>query len=246
VTHPPSALITGASRGIGYGIARHLAELGWALTLNARDEVRLLEVQTELSGLGGRVQIAVGDMADELFPDSLVRQHAKAYQVMNALVLAAGVGTSAPLEGYPLHRFDKQFSVNVRAPFALISKAIPLLRAAATEDRDRGGRIIALSSLESQFPGNGLSAYGASKAALTSLIRSVNIEQNPYGITASAIAPAFVDTDMSAWTAESIDSASMIRVEDVVKVVDLILSLSPNAVVSEFVIDRVGAEPYQA
>lgn len=78
--------------------------------------------------------------------------HASAYGSINALVLAAGVGSAAPIAGYPMRRFDKQFAVNIRAPFGLVGQALPLLRAGATALPDRGGRIIALSSMEGLYP----------------------------------------------------------------------------------------------
>ncbi|MCW2604435.1 MAG: putative 3-oxoacyl-[acyl-carrier-protein] reductase, partial [Pseudonocardiales bacterium] len=65
-------------------------------------------------------------------------------------------------------------------------------------------RIVALSSIEGVFPESGLAAYGASKAALISLIRSINVEENGNGVLATAISPAFVATELSAWATESV------------------------------------------
>ena len=172
-----SALVTGASRGIGHGIARHLASQGWSLTVNARDRDRLRNVADELTQLGATVTTVDGDMAEEATLDAAVAAHAQAYGSINALVLAAGVGTAGPIDGYPARRLDKQFAVNFRAPFVLVARSLPLLRAGAAADPDRGGRIIALSSIEGTYPEPGLAAYGASKAALISLMKSVNAEE---------------------------------------------------------------------
>jgi 3-oxoacyl-[acyl-carrier protein] reductase len=242
----PSALVTGASRGIGYGIAKRLAAQGWSLTINARAPEQLRAVQAELESIGGQVRAFPGDMSDDAALDPLVDFHAEVHRGMNALVLAAGMGTVGAIDGYPLARFDKQLRVNLRAPFALISRSLPLLLASAREDPQRGGRIIALASIEGVYPEPGLSAYGVSKAALISLMRSVNIEYGSSGITATAISPAFVNTDMSAWLSDKIPQETMIEVADVVKVVDLILTLSPNAVLPHIVINRGGASPYNA
>jgi 3-oxoacyl-[acyl-carrier protein] reductase len=242
----PSALITGASRGIGLGIARQLASQGWSLTINARSAERLDPVTAELVALGGDVHSFAGDMADEQSLSALVDDHGATYGTMNALILAAGVGSAAPLDGYPMSRLDKQLAVNVRAPFVLVSKSLPLLRAGAQLDPARGGRIIALTSIEGVYPEPGLSAYGLSKAALMSLMRSVNIEYGSVGVTASAVSPGFVDTEMSAWTTDTVPAETMIRVADVVKVVELILSVSATTVLPHIVMNRGGASPYQA
>ena len=157
----------------------------------------------------------------------------------------AGVGSSGPLVGYPMRRFDKQLAVNLRSPFAFLAAALPHLRAGATALPEHGGRVVALASLEGVHPEQGLAAYGASKAALISLIRSVNAEESANGITASAISPGYVDTDMSAWVSRTIPAGSMLTVEDVVKAVDLVLTLSRNAVLPHLVINRVAAGAYE-
>ncbi len=242
----PSALITGSSRGIGHGIAALLAAQQWSLTLSARNAEQLAVVKADFEQLGATVQVVAADVADPDAAQTLTDAHRAAHGTMNALILASGVGSAAPIENYPMRRFDKQFAVNVRAPFELVSKALPLLRAGAQADPARGGRIVALSSIEGSYPQDGLSAYGASKAALISLVKSINIEEGGHGITASAISPAFVDTDMSAWVAETIPPETMITVSDVVKVVELILTLSPRAVLPHVIINRAGASAYHA
>lgn len=243
---PPSALITGASRGIGHGVARLLASRGWALTIAARDAARLEVVKRELGDLGGTVQAVAGDVADEAAVDALVARHGQTHGQLNALILAAGVGSAGSIDGYPMRRFDKQIAVNVRAPFAIVGRALPLLRAGAAAQPDRGGRIVALASVEGVYPETGLSAYAAAKAALISLVRSINLEQGPHGVVATAISPGFVDTDMSAWTTDTIPAEQMLPVSDIVKVVDLVLSLSRTAVLPHILINRAGASAYHA
>jgi 3-oxoacyl-[acyl-carrier protein] reductase len=242
----PSALVTGASRGIGQAITLHLARRGWALTLVARDADRLTEVRDEAASLGGDVQVVAADLAREGAVREVVSSHQAGYGSLNALVLAAGVGSAGPVAGYPMHRFDKQIAVNTRAPFEMIGTALPLLREGARSRPERGGRIIALASIEGLFPDAGLAAYAASKAALLSLVASVNLEEVDSGVTATAISPAFVATQMSEWATDRIPADSMIPVEDIVKVVDLVLSLSPAAVLPNVVLNRAGAGPYQA
>lgn len=242
----PNALVTGASRGIGYGIARQLAEQHWDLTLCARDEVQLQQAKADFEALGSAVTLVAGDLADPAVVQAAVVAHQQSAGDLNALILAAGVGSAAPLAGYPLHRFDKQLAVNLRSPFALISQALPQLRAGARRLPGYGGRIVALTSVEALHPEAGLAAYGASKAALVALVRSVNTEENANGVVASAISPGYVDTAMSAWTTDTIPASSMLTVTDIVKVVELVLGVSANAVLPHIVINRIGGGAYQA
>jgi 3-oxoacyl-[acyl-carrier protein] reductase len=242
----PSALITGGSRGIGFGIAELLATSGWGLTLTARHADQLDEAAHRLSTYGGQVQVVAGDMADDATITDVVVRHEATFGGLSALVLAAGTGTIGNVSGYPMARFDRQFAVNMRAPYALVSRALPLLRQSATVAPGGRSRVVAVTSIEGVYPEEGLAAYGASKAALISLVRSINIEENDHGVVATAISPALVDTDLVAWMADTIPLESMILVEDVVKVVDLLMNLSPNACIPHVLINRVGAGPYRA
>lgn len=236
-----SALVTGASRGIGLGIAQSLARRGYNLTVTARDEGRLADVAGSLRELGSpHVQIFAGDAADDDLPVILSAAHADAFGSMSALVLNAGVGTAGNVESFPMRRFDKTFSVNVRAPFALLQASLPLLRAAASGDPSRGAKVIALSSIAGVYAEAGLAAYSASKAAVASLVHAVNGEESGNGVVATAIAPAFVETDMSEWVHDRIPAEEMIPVSDIVTIVNGLLDLSARSVVPLVVVGRAG------
>jgi 3-oxoacyl-[acyl-carrier protein] reductase len=88
--------------------------------------------------------------------------------------------------------------------------------------------------------------YGASKAALVSLVRSINAEEGAHGIAASAISPGYVDTDMSVWVSDTIAPDTMISVADIVKVVELVLGVSPDAVLPHIIVNRARASAYHA
>lgn len=110
-----SALVTGASSGIGLGIAELLASRGHALTLAARDEGRLASVAARLRDLGApEVVTSAGDLADPAYPARLAAAHAEAHGSLGCLVLNAGVGTAGNLADFPLHRLDRTVSVNGR------------------------------------------------------------------------------------------------------------------------------------
>ena len=252
-----SALITGASRGIGRGIALALAAEGWRLTLVARDPVRLQTVADEIAAIGAAptagaasaahpalVNTLAVDLAEPGAPAAVLE--ALGDGDLDALILAAGVGSAAPLDGYPMRRFDKQFALNTRAPFELVSLALPRLRAGALRDPVRGTRVIALASIGGVYAEPSLTAYGASKAALLALCRGINAEESAHGVTATAIAPGYVDTDMSAWVHDVVPPEAMIPVSDVARTVTTLLDLSARTVINEIVMSRAGTPGYQA
>ncbi|WP_433607663.1 SDR family NAD(P)-dependent oxidoreductase [Prescottella agglutinans] len=242
-----SALITGASRGIGLGIAHRLASQGYALTVTARDASRLDAVAADLRAAGAPDIVAVAaDMADPAVAETLTAAHRERFGSMRALILNAGVGTAGAVGEFPMRRFDKTVAVNLAAPFALLQASLPLLRTGAADNPDLGAKVVAVSSITGVYAEANLAVYGATKAALISLVETFNAEQSGNGISATAIAPAYVDTDMSEWTKDSIPAESMLTVNDIVELVDAVMRLSNRAVLSKLVLSRAGASGYVA
>ncbi|MGX6509503.1 SDR family NAD(P)-dependent oxidoreductase [Rhodococcus sp. SJ-2] len=241
-----SALVTGASRGIGFGVAVRLAEQGYALTISARDEERLEKAAGRLREAGAaEVRAVAADLADPEVAARVVGAHEESFGTMRALILNAGVGTAGAIAEFPARRFNKTLAVNLAAPFALLQASLPLLRAAAAADPARGAKVVALSSITGVYAEAGLAAYGATKAALISLIETLNLEESGNGVSASAIAPAYVDTDMSDWIKEKIPAETMLEVNDVVELVDALLKLSSRAVLPRLVLSRAGSSMYE-
>jgi 3-oxoacyl-[acyl-carrier protein] reductase len=242
-----SALVTGASRGIGLGVAKRLAHLGYSLTVTARDAERLATVAEELTAAGAPDVVSIaGDLSDPEHLERLTAEHEAKYGSMTALILNAGVGTAGSIADFPLRRFDKTFAVNVRAPFQLLQQSLPLLRAGAAEEPDRGAKVVSLASITGVYAERGLAVYGATKAALISLTQTLNAEESANGISATTIAPGYVDTDMSKWTQDTIPPGEMLEVNDIVEIVAAILQLSSRAVVPNIVMTRAGTDGYGA
>lgn len=240
-----SALVTGASRGIGLGIAEMLARKGYGLTLAARDPARLADAAARLREIGApETRVVPGDVADPDYPAALAAAHRDAFGGMRCLVLNAGVGTAGPIADYPLRRFDKTVAVNLRAPFALLAECLPMLREHASAGG--GARVLALSSITGVYAEGGLAAYGATKAALASLVETLNVEESGNGVAATAICPGYVETDMSAWVTDRVPAESMIPVADVVGLAEALVELSPRTVVSQIVVHRAGTSGYIA
>lgn len=242
-----SALVTGATRGIGLGVATRLAEHGFSLTISARHTERLAEVAVQLREAGAKeVRTVAADLADPEAPARVIAGHAESFGSMKALILNAGVGTAGAIAEFPARRFGKTVAVNLNAPFALMQAALPLLRSGAAADPGGGAKVIALASIAGVYAEAGLAAYGATKAGLISLVETLNAEESGNGVTASAIAPGYVDTDMSDWIKDRIPADEMIEVSDVVELVDALLKLSSRAVLPRLVVSRAGASLYGA
>jgi short-subunit dehydrogenase len=241
-----TALVTGASRGIGNGVARDLARQGYGLTVSSRSDADLDELAEALLAQGAPtvVRHAV-DLADRDELPALVAAHRKAFGSMDALILAGGVGTAGAFETLSERRVDKTLAVNLTSTIALLQQALPLLREAAAAS-ERGSRVVLFSSITGVYAEAGLAVYGASKAALVSLAASLNAEESGNGVMFTAIAPAYVATDMSAWTTDTVPAETMIPVEDIVTLVRALLKLGRRTSITDLVLSRSGANPYSA
>ena len=184
----PSALVTGGSSGIGLAIARMLHEEGYALTLAARKLERLEAAAAEL----GATAVAA-DVRHEEDCARLVAAHLEAHGGLDVLVNSAGVGVAGRIGDTQTKHFDLQQSVNLRGAFLVTREALPALREAK-------GYVVNLASIAGTIPTPGLASYGAAKAALISLTRSLAREEADAGVRVTALCPGFVDTPMAAWT----------------------------------------------
>jgi NAD(P)-dependent dehydrogenase (short-subunit alcohol dehydrogenase family) len=241
-----TAIITGASRGIGRAIAGRLADEGWDLLLSARGGQGLDEAVASLSDSGAAVRGMPADMGRPADIEALAAAQYERGSELDLLVLAAGVGAGGLIDGYRMHRLDLQFAVNVRAPFQLVSLLLPALRAAAQRRPELGARIVAMSSITGQAAEPGLAAYGATKAALTLFCETVTSEEGSNGVLATAVAPGYVDTDMAAWVHESIPPAQMMKTSDIAELTLALTRLSRWAAVPSIVMTRPGPNLHRA
>ena len=243
---PPSAMITGAAGGIGSAIAGRLTRAGYRLTLSGRDQAALGKLASDLADSGAELQVVPADMGSEDDIRALARSHAERFGSLDLLVLSAGTGTSGRIADYPMRRFDRQMTVNVRGPFTLVQECLPALRRAAAARPAHGARVAAIASMAGIASEPGLAAYGAAKAALISLCQSINAEESSAGVTATAIAPGYVDTEMSAWVHDRIDPAEMIPPGDIAELVLALARLSARSVVPLIAMSRAGETHWQA
>jgi len=222
-----AALITGGSSGIGLAIGRMLRDEGYALTLVSRRPEKIEAAAAEL----GAHAIAA-DVADVDAAAGAVAEHRERHGRLDVLVNSAGVGIAGTIEQLPAKHFDLQVGVNLRGLFLVTQAAVPLLR-------ESQGLVVNLASIAGTLPTPGLATYGATKAAVISLTKSLNEELDVDGVRAIAICPGFVDTPMAEWS--GIEPAEMIQPEDCAEVVRMCLRLSPHARIPQVVIERMGS-----
>jgi len=204
-----------------------LRDEGFELTLVSRRPERVEAAASEL----GAAAVAA-NMADAEDCARVVSEHRERFGRLDVLVNSAGVGIGGLVEELPAKSLDLQLGVNLRGLFLVTQAAIPLLR----ESR---GWIINLASIAGTLPTPGLAAYGATKAAVIALTRSLNEELDADGVRAIALCPGFVDTPMAQWS--GIEPAEMISPGDCAEVVRMCLRLSPTARIPQVVIERMGS-----
>ena len=189
-----TALVTGASRGIGRAAALALAEAGAQVLVHySSREQEADAVVAEIRNGGGKAQKIGADLRKPDGPHTLARQvRSIVGDRLDILVANAGISKSATIEDTTVEDFDNLFAVNVRAPFFLVQQLLPALC--------KGSVIIFTSSLAARASAGTISAYAATKGALETLVKHFATALGPRGIRVDAVAPGVIDTDMSNFT----------------------------------------------
>jgi NAD(P)-dependent dehydrogenase (short-subunit alcohol dehydrogenase family) len=200
-----TALVTGASRGIGRAIALRLGRDGARVAVHyGRDEAAAKEVVAAIGedrAFAVRAELSAPDAAEVL-----VDEVASRFDGLDILVNNAAIGASSDLEHTTLEEFNRIFAVNVRSPFFIVQRALPLLR--------DGGRIINISSGVTRIAMPEIITYSLTKGAIDAFGHTLAAQLGERGITVNTVAPGVVETDntaamlsesgaMEAWSARS-------------------------------------------
>jgi NAD(P)-dependent dehydrogenase (short-subunit alcohol dehydrogenase family) len=188
-----TALVTGASRGIGRAAAIALAKAGAQVLIHyGSNAAEARSVVDQIKAAGGRAE-AVG--ADLAAADGAHKLAAKVRDVvgdrLDILVANAGISKAATIEETTIADFDALFAVNVRAPYFLVQQLLPILK--------EGSSVVFTSSLAAHAAVGNLSAYAATKGAIDTLVKHFALILGPRGVRVNAVAPGVVDTDMSSF-----------------------------------------------
>jgi NAD(P)-dependent dehydrogenase (short-subunit alcohol dehydrogenase family) len=189
-----TALVTGASRGIGRAAAIALAADGAQVLVHyGAGKSESLAVVAEIRKAGGRADTVNADLAAPDGPHKLASQVRKIVgDRLDILVANAGISKAASIEDTTVEDFDRLFAVNVRAPFFLVQQLLPILH--------EGSSVVLLSSLAAKAAVGTLYAYAATKGAVDTLVKHFAAALGPHGIRVNAVAPGVVQTDMSNFT----------------------------------------------
>ena len=193
-----TAMVTGASRGIGRATALALAETGAHVLVHyGRSALEAQSLVERIHSTGGRADAIKADLATPEGATLLAKQvRSIVGDRLDALVLNAGISKAARIADYTIEDFDNLFATNVRSPFFLVQQLLPIL--------GEGSNIIVISSIGARAvvgkPGldnPSILAYTSTKGALETLVKNWAAILGPRGIRVNAVAPGVIDTDMS-------------------------------------------------
>jgi len=209
------AVVTGASKGIGASIAKHLAAEGASVVVNyASSKTGADKVVADITAAGGKAVAVQGDVSKKADIDRLFVETKKAYGQLDVLVNNAGIYEFAPLEQISEEHFHKQFNLNVLGLILTTQEAVKYFGPA-------GGSVINLSSVVGVNPLPNAAVYSATKAAVDAVTKSLAKELGPKKIRVNSINPGMVET-------EGVHSAGFLETE------------FPKMVVSQTPLGRIG------
>jgi NAD(P)-dependent dehydrogenase (short-subunit alcohol dehydrogenase family) len=181
----PTAIVTGASRGLGLALARALAERGWRLVIDAREPTALQQAADELARRTDVAALA-GDVADAEHRRGLLAAAGGPVDLLVNNASLLGPSPQPPLADYPLDVLERVYRVNVLAPLALVQLALPQIPA--------GARILNITSDAAVEPYEGWGGYGSAKAALEQLTAILGVERSDLRVY--AVDPGDMNTRM--------------------------------------------------
>jgi NAD(P)-dependent dehydrogenase (short-subunit alcohol dehydrogenase family) len=191
------AVVTGASSGIGLACAEAMSQAGAKVVLVGRDPDRLAQCAARC----GEHHVVAVDLVDDQAPSRIVDETLDAFGAITSLLHMAGIFVPGAMADAPLEDFDRQWRVNVRAPYALTQAALPHL--------GRDSSVTFVSSIAGQVAFPNSAAYCATKGAIEQLTKALAVELAPAGIRVNSIAPGNIRTPMNEKLLEDPDYEQM-------------------------------------
>lgn len=197
------AIVTGASRGIGKAVAVKLASLGAMVVINYNgSKERAEEVKVEIENAGGKAAIMQCNVSDFAAAESFIKEVQAAYGSIDILVNNAGITKDGLIMRMSEADYDAVLNTNLKGTFNCIRHASKFML------KQRSGRIINMASVVGVMGNAGQANYAASKAGVIGLTKTVAREFAARGVTANAIAPGFIETEMTEVLSDAVKSAS--------------------------------------
>lgn len=225
-----TALVTGASSGIGTAIAEVFADAGADIAGHGRDGARLAYLGDKVTGMGRRFAAITGDLAEPHETEAIARDALEAFGQIDILVNSAGIALTGPVVDYDIADWQRTMAVNLTAPFILSKALLPQMMAR------KSGKIINISSQTGVIALEDHAAYATSKGGLNALTKSLMTEAAPHNVQVNAICPTVVLTEMGKelWSAPErrdpmIAKTPLGRFGEPVEIADMALYLASPA-----------------
>ena len=186
-----TALITGASKGLGKAMALALSAAGATVALVSRDATKLGDVQGEIRNAGGKAEVLVADVSSEAQVDQLEKEISAKLGKIQILINNAGINVRKNLTDFTLEEWQSVINTNLTSVFLMSRRFVPHMRGTGY------GRVLCMTSIMSHVSLPQRSAYSASKAAVLGLIRALALELAAEGITVNGISPGPFATEMN-------------------------------------------------
>lgn len=200
------ALVTGGSRGIGRAVAERLFDEGVHVVVNYRSDKESAEAVVSSATAKGVSGVALqADVSNLSEATSLIAHTLERFKRLDLLICNAGIWEGAPVEEIPEEMWDKTINVNLRGTWTMCHAAVPIMR------RQGFGRIVIVTSTAGQRGEANYSNYAASKGAQIAFTKSLAAELGGSGINVNAVAPGWVDTDMTAVALQAEDREAIAK-----------------------------------
>src|SRR5689334_3748656 len=227
------ALVTGASQGIGLGIAEALAAEGSSLVLTARNIQRLNHNAESLTRAGIDVLAIPADVTDEAQVQEVFRHTRERFGRLDLLINNAGIFDGGPLDELSVEAWDRVMATNLRGPFLCTREAMRMMKA------QRGGRIINVGSISAQRVRPNSAAYSTSKHGLWGLTQVTALEGREYGITCGCLHPGNVAVETLA-EARRLNQEPTMAAEEIAQAAVAMASLPPHVNMLEAIVLPIG------
>ena len=233
-----SAIITGASKGIGKAIALKLAALSYSLVLVGRNKTHLANIKSEIEKMGGRCKVLSLDLEKEDTPDLIVEEAIAHFGQIDILINNAGLAHSSKIMDTDIDIWNKLFHINARAPFFLCKAAVPFLR------KSKNPVIINISSVVGFKGYAGQAAYASSKHALAGFTKVLAKEVQEDGIKVHLISPGGVNTEMVQKMRPDIDTSELIQPDEIAELVEFLVTRQGKGIIDHLYIRRQSGQAF--